>query len=80
VSSQVMLLLVSGKGDYVSAMTWLDRADSIPLGSEDVRDGIKVCTLLLLFISPRANLQFKILFNNNTGLHIIRTHRKTKDG
>jgi len=26
----------------VSAVTWLDRADSIPLASEDVRDGIKV--------------------------------------
>lgn len=30
-----------GLGDYNQAMIWLDKADSIPLASEDVREGIK---------------------------------------
>jgi len=30
-----------GLGDYNQAVIWLDRADSIPLASEDVREGIK---------------------------------------
>lgn len=35
-----------GLGDYNQAMIWLDKADSIPLASEDVREGIKDHTLL----------------------------------
>jgi len=30
-----------GLGDYNQAMIWLDKADSIPLASQDVREGIK---------------------------------------
>jgi len=30
-----------GLGDYNQAVIWLDRADSIPLASQDVREGIK---------------------------------------
>merc|ERR1712242_407513 len=30
-----------GDGDYTQAVIWLDRADSIPLASADVREGIK---------------------------------------
>lgn len=30
-----------GLGDYNQAVIWLDKADSIPLASQDVRDGIK---------------------------------------
>jgi len=30
-----------GLGDYVSAVTWLDKADAIPIASTDVREGIK---------------------------------------
>jgi len=30
-----------GLGDYNKAMIWLDKADSIPLASQDVREGIK---------------------------------------
>ena len=29
-------------GDYAQAVTWLDKADSIPLASPDVREGMKV--------------------------------------
>lgn len=32
----------SGLGDYNQAVIWLDKADSIPLASQDVREGIKV--------------------------------------
>ena len=31
-----------GEGDYSQAVLWLDKADSIPLASADVREGIKV--------------------------------------
>jgi len=30
-----------GEGDYTQAVIWLDKADSIPLASADVREGIK---------------------------------------
>jgi len=30
-----------GLGDYVKAVTWLDKADAIPIASTDVREGIK---------------------------------------
>jgi len=30
-----------GLGDYVEAMTWLDKADAIPIASDDIREGIK---------------------------------------
>lgn len=30
-----------GLGDYISAVTWLDKADAIPIASTDVREGIK---------------------------------------
>ena len=32
----------SGEGNYNEAVIWLDKADSIPLASADVREGIKV--------------------------------------
>merc|ERR1712202_45594 len=31
-----------GLGDYNQAVIWLDKADSIPLASQDVREGIKI--------------------------------------
>lgn len=31
-----------GQGEYNQAVIWLDRADSIPSASQDVREGIKV--------------------------------------
>ena len=31
-----------GEGNYNEAVIWLDKADSIPLASADVREGIKV--------------------------------------
>ena len=31
-----------GQGEYNQAVIWLDKADSIPLASADVREGIKV--------------------------------------
>ena len=31
-----------GDGNYNEAVIWLDKADSIPLASADVREGIKV--------------------------------------
>ena len=31
-----------GEGNYNEAVIWLDEADSIPLASADVREGIKV--------------------------------------
>ena len=36
------LLASSGLGDYPEAVSWLERADSIPLASEEYREGIKV--------------------------------------
>ena len=33
---------ILGEGDYNQAVIWLDKADSIPLASADVREGIKV--------------------------------------
>ena len=35
-------LNILGEGDYNQAVIWLDKADSIPLASADVREGIKV--------------------------------------
>ena len=32
----------SGEGSYNEAVIWLDKADSIPLASADVREGVKV--------------------------------------
>ena len=37
----------SGDGDYTQAVIWLDRADSIPLASADVREGIKVTSVVV---------------------------------
>ena len=34
--------IFAGEGDYTQAVIWLDKADSIPLASADVREGIKV--------------------------------------
>ena len=33
---------IPGEGNYNEAVIWLDKADSIPLASADVREGIKV--------------------------------------
>lgn len=39
--------VTSGDGDYTQAVIWLDRADSIPLASADVREGIKVTSVVV---------------------------------
>ena len=40
----------SGEGDYTQAVIWLDKADSIPLASADVREGIKVSRFVVVTV------------------------------
>ena len=42
-----IILLFIGEGDYTQAVIWLDKADSIPLASADVREGIKVSRVVV---------------------------------
>ena len=39
-----------GEGDYTQAVIWLDKADSIPLASADVREGIKVSRFVVVTV------------------------------
>jgi len=61
-----------GEGDYTQAVIWLDKADSIPLASADVREGIKMimvrgflivyCPVLIDWLGTDRNIKvFTIL-------------------
>ena len=45
-----LILLFIGEGDYTQAVIWLDKADSIPLASADVREGIKVSRFVVVTV------------------------------
>ena len=45
-----IILLFIGEGDYTQAVIWLDKADSIPLASADVREGIKVSRFVVVTV------------------------------
>ena len=45
-----LLTYFSGEGDYTQAVIWLDKADSIPLASADVREGIKVSRFVVVTV------------------------------
>ena len=45
-----LLPYFSGEADYTQAVIWLDKADSIPLASADVREGIKVSRFVVVTV------------------------------
>ena len=52
-----------GEGDYTQAVIWLDKADSIPLASADVREGIKVSRVVVQTFTVKLT-QYEDLITN----------------